>query len=439
MASELTYHMPPRGDRGVKLSMQPTADTITCDIAVIGGGPAGMMAAGTAAAHGADVVLIEKNRRPGRKLLLTGKGRCNITNAAPDIRGFLEQFGKKGKYLHSLLHAFSVEDTISFFTGRGLAIKIERGNRVFPESDSAADVLRVLQEYMKEHGVRIHSGREILGMVRDNNHIASITSNEGAIKARQYVLCTGGLSYPATGSTGAGLDFSRDLGHTVVEPRPSLVPVILREKWIGELEGLSLRNVSVCLIHDGKTIAEEFGEALFTSRGMSGPVIIDLSKAIGGLLPARLEFSIDLKPALNRKALDERVRRDFSDNPTRLFKNSLGRLLPASLIPVIVRLSGLDPQKSVSHITREERNGLVSLLKDLRATITGIEGFDKAIITAGGVSLDEIDMRTMRSRVIENLYFAGEIIDIDGPTGGYNLQVCWSTGYCAGLAAAEAL
>ncbi len=395
-----------------------------------------MMAAGTAAAHGADVVLIEKNRRPGRKLLLTGKGRCNITNAAPDIRGFLEQFGKKGKYLHSLLHALSIEDAISFFTDRGCPVKVERGNRVFPESDSAADVLRVLQEYMKENGVRLHSGCDIRGMVRDNNHIVKITSVGGDIEARQFILCTGGLSYPATGSTGAGLAFSRDLGHTVVKPRPSLVPVILKEKWIGELEGLSLRNVSVRLLHDGKTAGEEFGEALFTSNGMSGPVIIDLSKTIGGMLPARLELSIDLKPALDHKALDERIRRDFGENPTRLFKNSLGRLLPASLIPIIVRLSGQDPQKTVSHITREERTGLVHLLKDLRTTVSGIEGFDKAIITAGGVSLDEIDMRTMRSRIIDNLYFAGEIIDIDGPTGGYNLQVCWSTGYCAGMAAA---
>ncbi len=419
--------------------MSPATQTLTCDIAVIGGGPAGMMAAGTAAASGADVILIEKNRRPGRKLLITGKGRCNITNAAPDIRGFLEQFGKKGRYLHSLLHTFSIDDTMSFFTGRGCPVKVERGNRVFPESDSAADVLRVLQEYIKEHGVRVLYGREVLDLVRENSHITRIATGDGDIEARQFILCTGGLSYPATGSTGAGLGFCRGLGHTVVEPRPSLVPVVLMEKWIGELEGLSLRNVTVRLLHDGRTAGEEFGEALFTSNGMSGPVIIDLSRTVGELLPARLELSIDLKPALDHKALDERVRRDFGENPTRLFKNSLGRLLPASLIPVMVRLSGLDPQKTVSHITREERTKLVHLLKDLRATVAGIEGFDRAIITAGGISLDEIDMRTMRSRIIDNLYFAGEIIDIDGPTGGYNLQICWSTGYCAGRSAAGAL
>ncbi len=414
-------------------------DLITCDIAVIGGGPAGMMAAGTAAAHGADTVLVEKNRRPGKKLLITGKGRCNITNATADVRSFLGHFGVKGKYLHSVLHGFGIDDAMDFFAGRGCPVKVERGNRVFPESDSAADVLRVLREYMKEHGVKVLGGCDIRHIVRGNGRIERIESDEHVIVAKGYILCTGGLSYPATGSTGAGLDFCRDLGHTVVKPRPSLVPVILKEKWAGELEGLSLRNVTVRLVHDGKTVGEEFGEALFTSNGMSGPVIIDLSKMIGEMLPARLELSIDLKPALDRKALDERVRRDFGDNPTRLFKNSLGRLLPASLIPVIVRLSGIDPQKNVSHLTREERGALVSLLKDLRASVSAIEGFDRAIITAGGVSLDEIDMRTMRSRLIDNLYFAGEIIDIDGPTGGYNLQVCWSTGHCAGLSAAEAL
>ncbi len=432
--------MPLRGDKGGStIPMSPATDILTCDIAVIGGGPAGMMAAGTAAATGADVLLVEKNRRPGRKLLITGKGRCNITNAAPDARSFLGPFEKKGRCLHSLLHAFSIEDAIGFFTTRGLPVKVERGNRVFPESDRAADVLRVLQDYMKENGVRVRAECDIREVVRGNNHIERIASEKCVIEAKQYILCTGGLSYPATGSTGAGLGFSRDLGHAVVKPRPSLVPVILREKWAGELEGLSLRNVSVRLVRGEKTIAEEFGEALFTSNGMSGPVVIDLSRTIGGMLPERLELSIDLKPALDHRALDERVRRDFGENPTRLYKNSLGRLLPASLIPVIVRLSGLDPQKTVSHITREERKRLVSLLKDLRATVAGIEGFDKAIITAGGVSLDEIDMRTMRSRIIDNLYFAGEIIDIDGPTGGYNLQVCWSTGYCAGMAAAAAL
>jgi predicted Rossmann fold flavoprotein len=411
--------------------MKALSESKTYDVAVIGGGPAGMMAAGTAALHGAEVVLVEKNSRIGRKLLLTGKGRCNITNADHNPQSFLSHFGKNGKYLHSLLNSFGVEDAMNFFTDRGVPLKVERGDRVFPLSDRASDVLGALKNYMADNGVTILHGCETREMICEKHHISQIGTDAGAIGAAQYVLCTGGLSYPATGSTGSGLDFARAMGHTIVPPRPSLVPVILKEKWVGEVEGLSLRNVSASLIHNGRKAAEEFGEALFTSNGMSGPIIIDLSKKIGELLPDAIELSIDLKPALEHKKLDERIQRDFSENPTRLFKNSLGRLLPASLIPVIVRLSRIHPQKTAGHITRDERNRLVRLLKDLRTAVSGLEGFDKAIITAGGVSLDEIDMRTMRSRIIDNLFFAGEIIDIDGPTGGFNLQVCWSTGYAA--------
>ncbi|HPA71986.1 MAG TPA: NAD(P)/FAD-dependent oxidoreductase [Spirochaetota bacterium] len=418
--------------------MKPLSDIIACDVAVIGGGPAGMMAAGTAGLFGADVVLLEKNRRPGKKLLITGKGRCNITNADYDPRSFLDHFGKKGRRLSSALHAFGVEDAMDFFRDRGVPLKVERGNRVFPESDSASDVLHALRNYMKEHGVRVIDDFEVRELVRGGNGIASLRGSGGTVEAKRYILCTGGLSYPATGSAGAGYGFARELGHTVVTPRPSLVPVNLREKWAGELEGLSLRNVSVSLVHEGKVAAREFGEAMFTATGMSGPVVIDLSRKIGELLPAKMELAIDLKPALDHGTLDERVRRDFAEGPTRIFGNSLGKLLPASLVPVIVRLSGIDPRKTVSHVTRDERRRLVRLLKDLRSEITGIDGFERAIITAGGVSLDEIDMRTMRSLIADNLHFAGEILDLDGPTGGYNLQVCWSTGYAAGKAAAEA-
>lgn len=421
------------------MTMKTSAENIACDVAVIGGGPAGMMAAGTAALHGADVVLLEKNNRPGKKLMITGKGRCNITNAEYDPRSFLEHFGKKGRRMSSALHAFGVEAVMNFFRDRGLPLKVERGNRVFPESDSAAGVVHALRDYMKDNGVRVMDGFEVRGILRDGGNIASVRGARGIVTAREYILCTGGLSYPATGSTGAGFDFASEMGHTVIAPRPSLVPVRLHETWAGGLDGLGLRNVSVSLIHEGKVAAREFGEALFTSGGMGGPVVIDLSRKIGELLPAELELAIDLKPALDHKILDARILRDFSGNPTVPFGESLGKLLPAALITVIVRLSGIDPLKTVSHVTREERKRLVHLLKDLRAHVSGIEGFERAIITAGGVSLDEIDMRTMRSRIIGNLFFAGEIIDLDGPTGGYNLQVCWSTGYVAGRAAAEAV
>ena len=415
--------------------MKQQIEITTCDVAVIGGGPAGMMAAGTAAANGADTVLVEKNNRPGRKLLITGKGRCNITNADRDPRSFLAHFGKKGRYLHSALAAFGVEDAIAFFTERGVPVKVERGDRVFPESDRAGDVLAALREFMKKEGARVMSGRDITALEAEGGRILRATGPGVTVEAKRYILCTGGMSYPATGSTGAGYDMARSLGHTIAQPRPSLVPVLVKERWVREVEGLSLRNVSVALYHDGKKAGEEFGEALFTDSGMSGPVILDLSRVIGGLAGGKTELAVDLKPALDHATLEARVMRDFGANPTRLFKNSLGALLPASLIPVMVRLSGVDPDKTVSHITREERKALVRVLKEVRLEVSGLDGFDKAIVTAGGVSLDEIDTRTMRSRIVENLYFAGEIIDIDGPTGGFNLQICWSTGHCAGKAA----
>ncbi len=416
--------------------MKPQSDIITCDVAVIGGGPAGMMAAGTAAQHGADTVLIEKNSRPGKKLLITGKGRCNITNADYEPRSFLAHFGKKGRYFFSALSAFGVEDAINFFTERGVPVKVERGDRVFPESDRAGDVLAALRKYMKKEGARVLAGHDITALRSDGGRIVIAEGAGITVEAARYILCTGGLSYPTTGSTGAGLELARSLGHAIVPPRPSLVPVLVKDKWVREAEGLSLRNVSVALFHDGKKAGEEFGEALFTSNGMSGPVILDLSRVICGLAAGRTELVIDLKPALDHNMLDSRVRRDFGANPTRLFKNSLGALLPASLIPVIVRMTGIDPDKTVSHITKDERKALVHVLKEVRLEVAGLDGFDKAIITSGGVSIDEIDTRTMRSRLVDNLYFAGEIIDIDGPTGGFNLQVCWSTGYCAGKAAA---
>lgn len=419
--------------------MKTAGREITCDVAVIGGGPAGMMAAGTAAHHGADVVLLEKNRRPGKKLLITGKGRCNITNADEDPGSFLEAFGLKKRYLHSLLHSFGVGDTTDFFTGRGVALKVERGGRVFPESDRAGDVLTALEGYMAEGGVRVMTRFDIRSLVKRGGRIESIEGDTGAVAAQNYILATGGKSYPATGSTGAGYKLAASLGHTVVPPRPSLVPVLLDAPWPGEVEGLSLRNVEVTLMREGRVVAGEFGEALFTARGMSGPVVLDLSRTIGTLPREGLELSINLKPALDMKTLDARVRRDLGENATRLLKNSLGGLLPASLIPVILRLSGVEPEKKAGEVTREERKSLCALLKDLRAPVAGLEGFDRAIVTAGGVSLDEVDMRSMRSRLIENLFFAGEILDIDGPTGGFNLQLCWSTGYCAGSTAAAGL
>lgn len=408
------------------------------NIAVIGGGPAGIMAAGTAAASGAKVLLIEKNDILCKKLLLTGKGRCNITHAETDIAAFIQVFGPNGKFLYPGLQAFSIEDTLSFFNQQGLATKIERGQRVFPVSDSAADVRNVLVHYLKRNGAEILLNRAIKKIIHTNKHISKICHSRGEITAEKYIICTGGLSYPATGSSGDGYQWARELGHTIVKPQPSLTPVIVRESWISQLAGLSLRNVRISLFQDNRKQDERFGEALYTHHGLSGPVILDMSKKIGELLlKDTVKLIIDFKPALDHQKCNERLLRDFQQNKNKAFKNSLDQLLPKKLIPIIIQLSGIDPQKQVNSITREERKKLVQLLKEFSLTVKALSGFEKAIITAGGTALNEIDPRNMRSRIMDNLYFAGEILDLDGPTGGYNLQVCWSTGYLAGQSAAS--
>lgn len=392
------------------------------DIAVIGAGPAGMMAAGIAAQNGARVVLIEKNDKPGKKLLITGKGRCNITQAENDISSFCEAFGKKGKFLYTALQTFGVEDTINYFNKRGIETKVERGNRVFPISDKASDVLEVLLNFLKQNKVKI---------------VNNCSASRGDISAEKYILCTGGRAYPSTGSSGAGYKWAKELGHTIIKPTRALVPVKIKESWIKRLQGLSLRNARISVYQQSKKQDERFGEALFTHEGMSGPIILDMSKKIGELLKnGPVELRIDLKPALNFPKLDARIQRDFKEKSNKIFKNSLDDLLPKLLIPVIIDLSGIHPEKKVNNITKEERNKLLHLLKELTLQVTSILGFDKAVVTSGGVDLKEVDPRTMRSKLIDNLYFAGEILDLDAPTGGYNLQMCWSTGYLAGFTAA---
>jgi predicted Rossmann fold flavoprotein len=418
------------------------------DIAVIGGGPAGMMAAGTAAEQGASVILIEKNDKPGRKLLITGKGRCNITRDENDIPAFCDAFGKKGKFLYSALRAFGVEDTISFFNQRGLATKVERGQRVFPVSDSSQDVLGVLTDHLKEHKVKIMTNCSVTKLVKKGNKIEKIKTSKGDIQANQYVICTGGLTYPSTGSSGDGYKWAKLLGHSVTPPQPSLTPVKAQESWIKDLQGLSLKNVRINIYQNNpstgsgrsKKQAERFGEALFTSDGLSGPIILDMSQKVGQLLKTGpVELRLDLKPALEYPKLDARLQRDFRQHRNKTFRNSLSDLLPSKLIPTMVHLSGINPDKVVNKVTKEERNRLLHLFKEMTFKVRSLYGFDKAIATAGGISLKEIDPRSMRSKMIKNLYFAGEMIDLDGPTGGYNLQMCWSTGYLAGFTAAGKL
>jgi predicted Rossmann fold flavoprotein len=403
------------------------------DVIVIGAGPAGMMAAGRAAEKGASVLLLEKNRELGRKLLITGKGRCNITQAEFNDTELVKKFGKRGKFLYSAFSKFGPKDVIEFFEKRGLKTKIERGNRVFPKSDQAMDVLKTLKSYLDEKSVVIRTGQKVSDIKVKGNKILEIEIQEGKFSAKNYIFAVGGKVVPETGSTGDGYAWSESLGHKINNPSPALVPIKIKEAWPKELQGLGLKNVEVHAIQNGKKQLPRFGEMIFTHFGVSGPIILDMSKEVGKLLSnEEIKLSIDLKPALDEKKLDERIQRDFSKVLNKQFKNALDELLPQKMIPVIIKLSGIDPEKPVNVVTKEERKSLVKLLKNLEMTVESLMGFDHAIVTTGGVEISEIDSSTMKSKIVDNLFFAGEIIDLDGPTGGYNLQLCWSTGFLAG-------
>ncbi len=403
------------------------------DLIVIGGGPAGVMAAGRAAEKSARVLLLEKNSRLGLKLLISGKGRCNVTNVESEIKKFIDNFGVNGKFLWSALNKFSVQDVISFFESKGLPLKVERGHRVFPESDKAKDVLEVLSKYLQRNKVDIKFESGVENIEIENNKIKEIILVNGEkLMARNYLIATGGKSYPLTGSSGDAYKWLLKMGHKIIEPRPALVPIILQENWIKDLEGLSLKNVSIN-VYQNKKVDSRFGEAIFTAKGLSGPIILDMSKHIGELLKqGQVNLEIDYKPALSFDVLDKRIQQDFIKLNNKMFKNSLDMLLPRKLIPVIIKLSGIDPEKKVNAITREERKKILHLLKNFRLTVKELDGFNKAIVTTGGVDLKEVDPQTMQSKIIKNLYLAGEILDLDGVTGGFNLQAAWSTGYVAG-------
>jgi predicted Rossmann fold flavoprotein len=403
------------------------------DVVVIGGGPAGMMAAGVAAEKSKYVVLIEKNERLGIKLLITGKGRCNITNAEEDLRAWIEKFGKNGKFLYGAFNKFSNTKVLDFFNSRGVKTKIERGGRIFPASDKSSDVLDALTGYLNEGGIDVKFNSTVDKIVTEDRIVKHVVlSNGEIIKAKKYIISTGGKSYPMTGSSGDGHEWLEKIGHTIVKPSPALVPIILKEKWIKEVEGLSLKNVEISIYRNNKKQDSRFGEALFTANGMSGPIILDMSKKIGELLNDKLELKIDFKPNLNYKELDRRIQSDFQEFNNKDFRNSLDKLLPKKLIPTIIKLSGISEDKKVNLITQDERKKILHLLKDFSLNIKRLDGFNKAIITSGGVATVEIDPQTMQSKIIDNLYICGELLDLDGPTGGYNLQVCWSTGYVAG-------
>lgn len=401
-------------------------------ILVAGGGAAGMMAAVAAAESGHKVCLFEKNERLGKKLFITGKGRCNLTNAC-ETEDFFGNVVTNANFLYSPVYSFDNNMVRQFFEDEGCPLKTERGGRVFPVSDRACDVINALERAMKRLGVEINLNSRIEGVTVADGRADGLTVNGRVVRGDAVILATGGYSYPSTGSTGDGHAFARELGHTVTKCAPALVPFIAAEEWVKELQGLSLRNCKVTLYDGTRAVYEDFGELLFTHFGVSGPTVLSASSYAVEIIRKRpLRLSIDLKPALDAEQLDSRVLRDWEEAKNRNYSNSLDKLLPKSLIPVIVARSGIEPLRKVNEIKREERRGLVRLIKDFDLTLTGLRGYNEAIITHGGVSVKEIDPSTMESKLIDGLYFAGEIIDTDAVTGGFNLQIAWSTGHLAG-------
>ena len=400
------------------------------DLVVIGGGPAGMMCAYTAAERGLSVVLLEPNDKLGKKLRITGKGRCNVNNNC-DIKTFMANIPGDGRFLYSALNRLSPADTISFFESHGLPLKTERGNRVFPRSDNANDVANLMASLCKKAGVRVMrtAAKQI---ITENGAVAGVATGEGYLPCRAAAVCTGGLSYPLTGSTGAGYEFARNLGHTVTPLRPSLVPLVSPDAYCAEMQGFAPKNVTLSAYEDDKLIYRELGEMLFTHFGVSGPLVLSASAKMRKMGSAAYRLSIDLKPGLDEKKLDARILRDFEKYANREFKNALGDLAGRSMIPILIKLSGIPEDKPVNTITREERRGLVALLKAFPVSVSGFRSIEEAIVTSGGVSTKEINPRTMESKLVSGLFFAGEVLDVDGYTGGFNLQIAWSTGFVAG-------
>ena len=410
------------------------------NVIIIGGGPAGMIAGISAARNGDKVTIIEKMNSCGKKLLITGKGRCNITNST-DMNGFIENTPCNGRFLYSALNNFDNNDIIELLASGGVQTKEERGGRIFPVSDKAQDVLNALLKILKDLNAQILTNREVKKIIVNEGIVKGVELNtQEKLNADKVILATGGKSYPVTGSTGDGYKLAKDLGHTITDIKPSLIPLISKNEECGKLQGLSLRNVEVKLKNNDKIIYQDFGEMLFTHYGVSGPVILSSSahliryKNVDELLKnGNIKLEIDLKPALSEEKLDLRILRDFEEVKNKEFKNSLDKLLPQKLIPVVIEKTKINPYKRVNEITKEERMAIVKILKCFEITISGLRPIEEAIITSGGISTKEINPKTMESKIVKGLYFAGEIIDVDSYTGGFNLQIAWSTGYVAGL------
>lgn len=405
-------------------------------VLVVGGGAAGMFAAIFAARSGSEVHLYEKNEKLGKKLFITGKGRCNITNAS-DMEVLFASVLTNPKFLYSSFYGYTNEDVIQFFEEAGLHTKVERGNRVFPKSDHSSDVIGTLVRILNRERVKIYLHQEVEKVVSKEGIFENLILKDGtAVYGDACIVATGGCSYQTTGSTGDGYRFAKENGHQVSDLLPALVPMNVKEGFVKELQGLSLRNVKAAVYQGKKLLYEEFGEMLFTHYGVSGPLMLSASSVIGKQLRKEaLRLEIDLKPALSEEQLDQRVLREFEEYKNKQFKNAVHKLFPAKLIPVMIEVSGIEPEKKVNEISKKERLGFVHQIKHFEMTLTGLRDFNEAIITKGGIKVKDIDPGTMESKLIKGLYFAGEVLDLDALTGGFNLQIAWSTGYAAGIAA----
>ncbi len=435
------------------------------EIIIIGGGAAGMMAAVAAAGAGQNVVLIEKNEKLGKKLFITGKGRCNVTNAC-EVQDFFQHVMEHAKFLYSAVYGFDNHAVMAFFEQAGCPLKVERGQRVFPQSDHSSDIIRALEQTLRKSGVKVLLNTEVkrimntpieenteTGRKKKQKYCSKVsqielydkkTGKQSVMRADQLIVATGGCSYVLTGSTGDGYRFAKACGHRVVPTMPALVPFAVKEAWCHQLQGLSLKNVQASVTVGGKQIYSDFGELLFTHYGVSGPLILSASSyyvhkaCVDGCCNQEANLSIDLKPALTKEQLDKRILREFDENKNKQFKNVINSLFPAKLIPLMPVLSNVDPDKRVNEITKEERERFVQTIKHLELTITGLRDYNEAVITKGGVATNEVSPSTLESKLVRGLYFAGEVLDLDALTGGFNLQIAWSTGYLAGTSAAAA-
>lgn len=407
------------------------------DVLVVGGGPAGLMAAGRAAECGARVALVEKNDRYGIKLLMSGNGRCNITQDADDLVELSKKY-KNGRFLLSAFNAFSPMDMRLFLRERGIETKVERNGKVYPVSDQGRDVLEALYQYCRSGGVNFFHSDEVTDVMYADGRIEKVITKKKEIAAEKYIFAVGGKSYPSSGSNGKGYEWSQKIGHTIIDPQPCLVPIRAREEWIAEAQGISAHNVMLTVFADGKNVGKEKGDVMFAHYGLSGPATLNISRLVQKHRDSdQMEIVVDIKPDLSFAQVDDIIKKDFEKNAGKNIENCLGDFASPRLLELIFSRSQVDRKKHAGNVSKEDRQKISTLFKEMRFVIESLFGFEKAMVTSGGVSIKEVDSRSMRSRIVRNLYFAGEIMDVDGPTGGYNLQICWSTGFVAGQSAAN--